>query len=150
MALAKDTITFMRTFAIPVWSAVPHIYLSGLALSPSNSQIHQHYSAKFSNLLHCTSNVDDGPIQGIIHTTAEVNRIYISSDGKRIVCGLLDATICVWDAETLQQIGQPLTGHSDWITSVAFSPNGKQIVSGSNDETICVWDAETLQQIGQP
>ena len=53
-------------------------------------------------------------------------------------------------AETLQQTGQPLTGHGDCVTSVAFSPNGKQIVSGSYDNTICVWDAETLQQIGQP
>ena len=100
----------MQTFAIPVWSAVPHIYLSGLALSPSNSQIHQHYAAKFSNLLHCTSDVDDVPIQCIIHTTAEVESTYISFDGKRIVSGLMDGTICVWDAETLQQIGQPLTG----------------------------------------
>ena len=140
----------MQTFAIFLWSAVPHIYLSGLALSPSNSQIHQDYAAKFSNLLHCTSNVDDGLIQCIIHTSAEVDSIYISFDGKRIVSGSKDKTICVWDAETLQQIGQPLTGHSDSVRSVAFSPNGKQIVSGLYDKTICVWDAETLQQIGQP
>ena len=137
----------MQTFAIPLWSAIPHIYLSGLALSPSNSQICQHYAAKFSNLLHCTSNVDDRPIQCSIHTTSAVT---ISFDGKKIVSGLSDGTICVWDAETLQQIGQPLTGHSGWVNSVTFSPNGKQIVSGSYNKTICVWDAETLQQIGQP
>ena len=121
----------MQTFAIFLWSAVPHIYLSGLALSPSNSQIHQDYAAKISNLLHCTSNVDDGLIQCIIHTSAEVDSIYISFDGKRIVSGLRNDTICVWDAETLQQIGQPLTNYSKLVTSVTISPNGKQIVSGS-------------------
>ena len=123
----------MQTFAEPLWSAVPHIYLSGLALSPNNSQIYQHYAAKFSNLLHCTSNVEDGPIQSIIRTTAEVNDIDISFDSKRIVSGLTDGTICLWNAETLQQIGQLLTHQWYQVTSVAFSHNGKQIVSGSED-----------------
>ena len=104
---------FVQNFAIPLWSAIPHIYLSGLALAPRKSQIYQHYATKFSNLLHCTSDVDDGPIQCIIHTTSVVNSIYISFDGKRIVSGLRDGTICIWNAETLQQIGQPLAGHSN-------------------------------------
>ena len=60
-----------------------------------------------------------------------MNSIDISCDGKKIVGGLSDTTICVWNAETLQQIGQPLRGHTDGVTSVAFSSNGKQIVSGS-------------------
>ena len=50
-------------------------------------------------------------------------------------------------AKKQQQIGQPLTGHTRSVTSVAFSPNGKQIVSGSDHKTICIWDAEPLQKI---
>ncbi|KAL4067049.1 WD40-repeat-containing domain protein [Scleroderma yunnanense] len=32
-----------------------------------------------------------------------------------------------------------LTGHSDWIWSVAFCPNGREIVSGSRDGTVRLW-----------
>ena len=138
MMLAKDAIAFMRSFAVPLWSAIPHIYLSALALSPSHSQIYMHYKTKFPNLLQCTSNVHSTSTLGSIQTKEDVNSIDISCDGKKIVGGLSDTTICVWNAETLQQIGQPLMGHTYWIASVAFSPNGKQIVSGSDDNTICI------------
>ena len=90
------------------------------------------------------------PSQALTGHNDCVTSVAFSRNGKQIVSGLYDKTICVWDAETLQQISQPLTGHSDCVTSVAFSPNGKQIVSGSDDTTVYVWDAETLQQIGQP
>jgi len=40
-----------------------------------------------------------------------------------------------------------LTGHSNWVTSVAYSPDGKHIVSGSDDRTVKVWDAQTGKEV---
>ena len=40
-----------------------------------------------------------------------------------------------------------LTGHSNWVTSVAYSPDGKHIVSGSYDSTVKVWNAATGKQV---
>ena len=37
----------------------------------------------------------------------------------------------VWDADTGQPVAQPLKGHTDRVTSVAFSPDGTRIASGS-------------------
>ena len=48
------------------------------------------------------------------------------------------------------QVGSPLQGHTDSVSSVAFSPDGRHIVSGSRDETIRVWDAQTGGQVGNP
>ena len=56
----------------------------------------------------------------------------------------------VWDADTGQPVGQPLTGHTDAVCSVAFSPDGHRIVSGSADDTVRLWDADTGQPVGQP
>ena len=54
-----------------------------------------------------------------------------SPDGKRIVSGSGDNTVRLWDADTGQPVGQPLTGHTGAVFSVAFSPDGKRIASGS-------------------
>ncbi len=76
--------------------------------------------------------------------------VAFSPDGKRIVSGGADNTVRLWDAATGQPVGQPLTGHTESVSSVAFSPDGKRIVSGSEDSTVRLWDADTGQPVGQP
>jgi WD40 repeat protein len=44
----------------------------------------------------------------------------------------------------------PLTGHTNWVNSVAFSPNGALLASGSTDDTIRLWDLATNRQSGAP
>ena len=79
-----------------------------------------------------------------------VDSVAFSPDGKRIVSGSWDGTLRIWDADTGQPLGAPLTGHTDAVYGVAFSPDGTRIVSGSADHTVRIWDADTGQPIGAP
>jgi WD40 repeat protein len=72
------------------------------------------------------------------------------SDGHRIVSGSLDKTLRLWDADTGRLIGDPLTGHTTEIFSVALSPGGHRLVSGGGDGTVRLWDADTGRLLGGP
>jgi WD40 repeat protein len=92
--------------------------------------------------------------------TGSVNSVAFSPDGKILAsgsCRTSDASnsctqgeIILWDVATRQPIGTPLTGHTDWASSVAFSPDGKFLASGGGDNTIILWDVAMRQPIGAP
>ena len=97
------------------------------------------------------------PLTG--HTT-DVLSVALSPDGKLLAsssCGKMDDTgrcrqgeIRLWDVATRQPLGAPLTGHTNWVNSVAFSPDGKLLASGSSDNTIILWDVATRQPLDSP
>ncbi|KAJ6457820.1 WD40-repeat-containing domain protein, partial [Mycena vitilis] len=76
--------------------------------------------------------------------------VAFSPDGKHIVSGSIDRSVRIWDAESGEQLGDPLEGHTGWVQSVAFPPDGKHIVSGSIDKSVRIWDAEGGEQLGGP
>jgi WD40 repeat protein len=43
-----------------------------------------------------------------------------------------------------------LTGHSDWVFSVAFSPDGKLVVSGSVDKILCTGGLDVIREEAWP
>ena len=76
--------------------------------------------------------------------------VAFSPDGHRLASGSVDNTVRMWNADTGQPIGAPLTGHTDSVVSVAFSPDGHRLASGSDDQTVRMWNADTGQPIGDP
>ncbi len=46
-------------------------------------------------------------------------------------------------AEPLATLERRLTGHENWVNSMAVSPDGTWAASGSEDKTVKIWDLET-------
>ena len=81
--------------------------------------------------------------------TDPVTTVEFSPDGRTLATGSEDNTIRLWDWEKGQQIGDPMTGHEEWIDQIAFSKDGRRLYSSSWD-SIRIWDTTTRQLVGKP
>ncbi|KAG8785165.1 hypothetical protein FRC16_001995 [Serendipita sp. 398] len=149
----KDIKRFLVAFSTPVSESIPHIYISTIPFAARKSYIGQEARGLFPKTISVMTgypeNWPEPPQQWQGHTS-NVYSVAFSPDGCYIVSSSFDETIRLWDAETGQQLGEPLRGHTDIVWSVSFSPDGRRIVSGSLDKTIRLWDTETGQQLGEP
>ncbi|MEH1786437.1 MAG: WD40 repeat domain-containing protein, partial [Nostoc sp.] len=66
-------------------------------------------------------------------------------NGQQLASASSDKTIKIWDVSSGKLL-KSLTGHTHWVSSIAYSPNGQQLASASWDKTIKIWDVSS----GQP
>ncbi|KAF7978740.1 hypothetical protein HWV62_44748 [Athelia sp. TMB] len=143
-AFVKDGISFVNVFAQVISESAPHIYVSALPFAPKHSLVSKTYSWRYPGLLRLSSgSLDTWPaaLKTIEGHTRPVRSVSYSPDGKHIVSGSQDRSICLWDSETGEIAAGPFTGHSSYVMSVKYSPNGRFIASGSWDNTVRIWDA---------
>ena len=79
---------------------------------------------------------------------ADVRSAEFSPDGKRILTAG-GRTLRLWDAQTGQAIGNPLTQDSP-VRCGKFHPGGEWLAAGGADGMIRFWDCRTESMLGEP
>lgn len=93
-------------------------------------------------------NKPDEPIAEfeIAQQTESIGLIVFTPTSDRFAGRGIDDTIYVWNFKQKEKL-ERLTGHTDFIRSLAISPDGKRLTSGSWDKTARLWDVESGEQI---
>jgi WD40 repeat protein/energy-coupling factor transporter ATP-binding protein EcfA2 len=93
------------------------------------------------------------PIRQSLKVNNELRSLVFSPDGKLMASGGRSDDLHIFDVETAQAIGEPLTEARGYIYSVEFSPDGKLLASGGGSlgtrGDINVWDVQTRKLISQ-
>ncbi|KAF7363089.1 WD40 repeat-like protein [Mycena venus] len=152
IALAEfltDALKFVIAFAPAFAHSAPHLYLSALPLTPTESHVAKMFSAWLVQKVDLHSSLGLGDCWPALQTTIKAHDkpvyhvAFSPGNGERIASGSEDTTVRVWDARTGVLVASPFEGHNRAVSCVAFSPDGEKIVSGSYDSTVRVWDSNT-------
>ena len=105
----EDAMKFVTTFFPPIFHSAPHIYLSALPMSPSDSLIAKTYYHHFTGVVSFErgKQISWPTINSILQGHADsVTAVACSPDGKYIVSGSYDETCgcgqcCAWQLRVL-------------------------------------------------
>ena len=78
----------------------------------------------------------------------------LQPDGHRLASagreGDFGGSVRLWNVDTLQQVGEPLTDHTGAVMDVVYSPDGHWLAIAGYDNTVRLWNADTGQRVGAP
>ena len=118
------------------------IYHFALPFSPSSSWLRECYTAELSHEVKVVKGLQAE--WGACSRTVSFGFIpqALACWKGLVATGLQSGNIIILDAVTGIHTSI-LSGHTDWVLSLAFSLDGSFLVSGSQDETINLWDVQT-------
>ncbi|CAE7228358.1 unnamed protein product, partial [Rhizoctonia solani] len=113
-----------------------------VAFSPDGSII----AASSDSLIHLLDPSSGQPIgEPLKRHTDHIWSLAFLPDGKYLISGSDDCTICIWEVATGQLAFDPLREHLRPVYNVAASPDGNFFVSTAVDDTIRIWDTKSRQ-----
>jgi WD40 repeat protein/tRNA A-37 threonylcarbamoyl transferase component Bud32 len=82
--------------------------------------------------------------------TAPISGLVISPDGTQLASAGVypENKIRLWNLTTGKE-SAVLTGHSNYITQMAYSRDGRRLASASIDRTVCLWDPKSGKRMHQ-
>jgi len=139
---ANDGHRLLLEYFDAICSSPSQIYHSALPFSPSSSQFHKYYTTELTQEVRV--------VKGLPAEWGMCSRTVILDDRpyalvywkNTVAVGLGSRDIILLDGITGSQAAV-LSGHTNWVKSLAFSSDGTSLVSGSCDKTIKLWDVQT-------
>ncbi|HEV3261263.1 MAG TPA: serine/threonine-protein kinase [Gemmataceae bacterium] len=119
-----------------------HVPVQALSLSPDG----RHVVSSINNEFVFWSLADGRELRRFRGHTAEVFSLAFSGDGRRVLSGSFDGTVCLWDVDSAKQ-QRCFRGHRDKVRCAVFSPKGDRILSGSEDGTFRLWDVDSSKEL---
>ncbi|MEN9518227.1 MAG: hypothetical protein RLZZ381_815 [Cyanobacteriota bacterium] len=86
--------------------------------------------------------LETGELLREIPQSGFVRLVTISADGKTLVSAHEDNTVKLWNLSN-GKLKRTLSGHADWVLSVATSPDQETLITGSRDKTIQIWNTQS-------
>jgi WD40 repeat protein len=74
----------------------------------------------------------------------EISAVAFSPEGRKLVTGLFDGRVVVWDFATRRPL-MTKREHTAWIPAVMSARDGRTFFTASADRTLIVWDRETCE-----
>ncbi len=84
-----------------------------------------------------------------LNHSAWVHCVAFTPDGKILVSASQDGTVRLWNAQSGQQLVEPLFRHEDAVYWLSISPDGSILASGSVGGELRLWDLQTRAPLGQ-
>lgn len=93
-------------------------------------------------------NLTSGESRELRRFADDVFAVSFHPQGTMLAVGGADSLVTLWDPLTGEAIGQPLTGHQNWVRALAFNPSGALLASGGSDTNILLWQTSGGTPIG--
>ncbi|TFY53084.1 hypothetical protein EVJ58_g9648, partial [Rhodofomes roseus] len=148
LRLLLDANDFLIRFRTPIIRSAPHMYISGLAFTPPESEIGQAYHRLLKRGVKVDTAERLTPLPLLkIHEKSHVRALAFSADTRYIV-SIVDDGVRRWNARTGEKIGQPPQRPDIPHSCLALSPDGSRAASSSG-RNCYVWDTTLDHRIGR-
>jgi WD40 repeat protein/DNA-binding SARP family transcriptional activator len=74
----------------------------------------------------------------------------LALDHRKLAFAAPNGTLRLWDVVRRRALGPPLTGHTGFVSALAFSRDSRTLVSGGGDRTVRLWDIARREALGPP
>lgn len=144
-----DICNFITRYYIPIQESSPHIYLSALPFSPTQSIVYKKYTTVLQNKVKVLNGPESWNVNNLTISGCNGFRIIFQPNSNVICSASHNGLIQFWDSYSGCSLSLTFKGQMYPISGLAISSHQSTLYSSSGC-TITAWNLSTGQQLFQP